>query len=462
VALRHTDELAARQDRRYPDPESLKSCEDLPVGQRSVMRTITSCLSIVVLVLIASSYGSGTKADAARAAQTTFKVAYYNIQSGMGMTQLSGTCSFERNSNCTDASQPLNAWGRGVVQAELDRAVNSDSSIIALGLSEAWSCANPAAVLAALGWAAHAGERNGISLLARYGFAGSPEWVQLDTSLNTNPADTMWVVRAPVCADASCTRSIEVFSSHWYASGATRTESFERQAHGTVAFLERLPASEPRVLIGDLNVWEEPGTVCNQTPVPTAVQILKDAGYLDGWPAVHGTAEGYTGMWNRNGCGDPNGNLWKRIDHAWSKSLAAPISMSRFGMVTPGACAPSDHAGITTEYAWPGAEPIPSFDFSISANPSSRTVNAGATTTYDVTIVLIGGQAQPISLAVTGLPAGAAASFTPSSLPGSGTSTLKITTRPTTPGGTYSLTIAGTGGGATRTTTVALQIVRRR
>jgi exonuclease III len=309
------------------------------------MRSTPFCLSVLVALSVSSVSVPG-------GAQGTFKVAYYNIQSGMGMTQLRGACAFERHSNCTDASQPMNAWGKGVVQAELHRAVNGDASIIALGLSEAWACANPDAVLKAIGWKAHAGERNGTTLLARHGFAGPAEWVQLDTSLNSNPKDTMWVVRAPVCADAACTRTIQVFASHWYASGATRVESFERQARETVAFLERR-RDEPRVLVGDLNVWEEPGTVCNQAPVPTAVQILKEAGYVDAWPAVHGTAEGFTGMWSRSGCGKPEGYLWKRIDRAWSKGLAAPVSMTRFGMVTPGACAPSDHAGIIVEYPLP-------------------------------------------------------------------------------------------------------------
>lgn len=325
------------------------------------MRIVASGLSVVALV-VASAYLTVERVQSAPSPpQSTFKVAYYNIQSGMGTTPLSGTCSFERNTNCSDPSKPMNAWGRGIVQAELNRALNGDNSIIALGLSEAWNCASPAAVLKSLGWAAQSGERNGVALLARYGFAGTPEWFQLDTSLNVNPSDTMWVVRAPVCADASCSRAIEVFSAHWYASGETRTQSFERQARGTVEFMNRLPPTEPRVLVGDLNVWEEGGPVCSQTPVPTAMQILRADGNRDAWPSVHGTAEGYTGMWNRNGCGNPNGYLWKRIDQAWSKALPAPVSMTRFGMVTPGTCSPSDHAGIIAEYPWPGttaSEPV--------------------------------------------------------------------------------------------------------
>jgi PKD repeat protein len=324
---------------------------------------------------------------------STFKVAHYNIQSGMGVSQLSGTCSFQRNSNCTDPSSPMNAWGMGVVQEELNRALNSDASVIALGLSEAWPCASPAAVQQALGWAARAGERNGVSLLARHGFAGPAEFFQLDTSLNENPNDTMWVVRAPVCADAACSRSVEVFSGHWNANGINRTESYERQARGTVEFLDRLPATEPRVLVGDFNVWEEPGTVCNQTPLPSAAQILRDGGNLDAWPAVHGTAEGYTGTWNRNGCGEPNGYLWKRLDQAWSKALPTPLNMTRFGMVTPGACAPSDHAGIVVEYAWPGDDttsPIVSIVAPSVGSALTGTALVAATASDDSGIAKVG------------------------------------------------------------------------
>lgn len=317
------------------------------------------CVCACAATLLATATVLHTEPRAQTVSNPTFKVAYYNIQSGMGTACLTGTCSFQRNANCTDPSQPLNAWGVGVVQAELDAALNGDSAVIALGLGEAWACASPEAVRKALGWAAHTGERNGVSLVARYGFAGPAEWFQLDTSLNSNPSDTMWVVRAPVCADAVCSRSMEVLSAHWYASGDTRTESYERQARGTAEFMDRLPQTEPRVLVGDLNVWEEGGTVCNQTPVPTAMQILRDAGNLDAWPAANGTAEGYTAIWNRNGCGNPNGYLWKRIDQGWSKALPAPVSMTRFGMVTPGACAPSDHAGILVEYAWPGVDATP-------------------------------------------------------------------------------------------------------
>jgi PKD repeat protein len=512
------------------------------------MRIVASGLSAVVLLVTSVYWTVERVQSAAPLPQSTFKVAYYNIQSGKGTTPLSGTCSFERNDNCSDRSKPMNAWGVGAVQAELNRALQ-DTSILALGLSEAWNCASPAAVLKSLGWAAESGERNGVALLARYGFAATPEWFQLDTSLNVNPGDTMWVVSAPVCADASCSRAIEVFSAHWYASGDTRTQSFERQAQGTVEFMNRLAPTEPRVLIGDLNVWEEGGPVCSQTPVPTAMQILRADGNRDAWPSVHGSAEGYTGMWNRNGCGTPNGYLWKRIDQSWSKALPAPVSMTRFGMVTPGTCSPSDHAGIVAEYPWPGATSTPpantapvasftsactglecaftdkssdaeagiaawawtfgdgttassaqhpthryaaggtytvgltvtdaagaksstsrtvtatgstAFDFALSASPETRRINVGAAASYILTASLTSGSAQAIAFSISGLPAGATASFTPPSVSGSGSSTLTVTTSAATPAGTHALVLTGTGGGLTRTAGVTLQVVGKK
>jgi hypothetical protein len=58
-------------------------------------------------------------------------------------------------------------------------------------LAEAWRCGSPENVRRLLGWKARSAERNGTVLLARHGFAAPEQWLQLDTSLNTNPADTM-------------------------------------------------------------------------------------------------------------------------------------------------------------------------------------------------------------------------------------------------------------------------------
>jgi hypothetical protein len=96
-------------------------------------------------------------------------------------------------------------------------------------------------------------------------------------------------------------------------------------------------------------------------------------------------------------------------------------------------------------------------DFGLSVSPSSRTATAGGGTTYTVTVSPSGGFAALVSLSASGLPSGATATFSPASL-SSGSSTLTVTTSSSTPTGTYGLTITGSGGGLTRTTSATLTV----
>ena len=51
------------------------------------------------------------------------------------------------------------------------------------------------------------------------------------------------------------------------------------------------------------------------------------------------------------------GYAWKRPDYTWSPAGFLPISIERFGVVTAGDEAPSDHYGLITEFPWPGVPP---------------------------------------------------------------------------------------------------------
>ena len=99
-------------------------------------------------------------------------------------------------------------------------------------------------------------------------------------------------------------------------------------------------------------------------------------------------------------------------------------------------------------------------DFSIGDSPSLLSVAAGASGSSTVTTSISGSFNSAISLSASGLPSGATASFSPSSIaaPGSGSSTLTISTASTTAAGTYTITITGTGGGITHTTTLSLTV----
>jgi endonuclease/exonuclease/phosphatase family metal-dependent hydrolase len=53
-------------------------------------------------------------------------------------------------------------------------------------------------------------------------------------------------------------------------------------------------------------------------------------------------------MSSRNGCGTPNGNLFKRIDYVYTKGLTA-VSTTRIARAAPGGDAPSDHVALIAE-----------------------------------------------------------------------------------------------------------------
>jgi hypothetical protein len=97
-------------------------------------------------------------------------------------------------------------------------------------------------------------------------------------------------------------------------------------------------------------------------------------------------------------------------------------------------------------------------DFTIAASPASRTIQRGASTTYTVTIAGDAAFSGPVNFTVTGLPARATGTFNPTSLAGSGTSVLTVSTARNVQKGTRTVTITGSGGGRTHSVSVTLVI----
>lgn len=99
-------------------------------------------------------------------------------------------------------------------------------------------------------------------------------------------------------------------------------------------------------------------------------------------------------------------------------------------------------------------------NFSLAVSPASQSLGQGSSTSFGINVARSGGFSSSLTLSVAGLPTGATGSFSPNPLTGNtSTSTLSINTASTTPRGTYTLTINGTGGGITRTASATL-IVR--
>ncbi|MBZ5634889.1 MAG: chitobiase/beta-hexosaminidase C-terminal domain-containing protein [Acidobacteriia bacterium] len=89
---------------------------------------------------------------------------------------------------------------------------------------------------------------------------------------------------------------------------------------------------------------------------------------------------------------------------------------------------------------------VASADFSISASPSSRTINVNGNTTYTLTVSALNGFANTVNLSIAGVPTGASATVNPTSVTGSGTATVSVTAGADTPQRTYQLTFVGTSG----------------
>jgi hypothetical protein len=97
-------------------------------------------------------------------------------------------------------------------------------------------------------------------------------------------------------------------------------------------------------------------------------------------------------------------------------------------------------------------------DFTITASPASQTVAAGSSTSYTATITPSGGFTDAVVFSASGLPTGATATFAPTSVPGTGNSTMTVATTAATAAGTYVVTITGTGSTITHSTTVTLVV----
>jgi hypothetical protein len=97
-------------------------------------------------------------------------------------------------------------------------------------------------------------------------------------------------------------------------------------------------------------------------------------------------------------------------------------------------------------------------NFSIAVSPTSGSVAPGGSATATVSTATTSGSAQTVAWSASGLPSGATATFNPTSVNSGGSSTLTIATSASTPAGTYSVTVTGTGASATRMATYSLTV----
>ena len=98
------------------------------------------------------------------------------------------------------------------------------------------------------------------------------------------------------------------------------------------------------------------------------------------------------------------------------------------------------------------------FRFQRLGDSGSQTVVQGNGTSYTATISALNGFSGSVALSASGLPSGASASFSPTSVTGNGSSTMTVSTGVATPAGTYTVTVTGTSGALVHSTTVTLVV----
>jgi len=101
----------------------------------------------------------------------------------------------------------------------------------------------------------------------------------------------------------------------------------------------------------------------------------------------------------------------------------------------------------------------PPAGFSISASPSSVSINPGSNGSTTINSAVTGGFTGSITLAATGQPTGVTVGFTTNPISAGNSTSITFTVAAGTTPGTYPITVTGTSGSTVETTTVSLTVV---
>jgi len=149
-----------------------------------------------------------------------------------------------------------------------------------------------------------------------------------------------------------------------------------------------------------------------------------------------------------------------------TNSVASPYSSTQLTITVPSTANSGTTSIVITGTGADGKQQtttenvqVTNPDFSLTANPTSLSIRQGNSGTTKITVNAIGGYKGLATLSASGLPTGMTSAFSPTSLNAGSSSTMTIRTSRTTPQGTYSIIVSGTGtSGLIRTTTVKVTV----
>ena len=140
-------------------------------------------------------------------------------------------------------------------------------------------------------------------------------------------------------------------------------------------------------------------------------------------------------------------------------TASAGASLGTVTVYITGSGGVSRNAAVTLTVTRPVPPPPPP-DFTIGATPASRTVVAGGSTIYEVSVTALHGFNGAVSLSATGWPSAETSfSSTPLTSPYTASSTLTLNVPAGTPAGTRTVTVTGTSGNLSDSDTVTLTVV---
>jgi galactose oxidase-like protein/glyoxal oxidase-like protein/PKD domain-containing protein len=189
---------------------------------------------------------------------------------------------------------------------------------------------------------------------------------------------------------------------------------------------------------------------------PSSQTVVQGGG--TSFTATVTAGSGFSGTVSLSVSGLPTGATASFSPASISASGSSTLSVTTSSSTAPGSYSLTVTASSGTLSHTANVALVVSADFSIAVTPSSATASRGSSTFYTVTITPNSGFNGTVSFSVSGLPRRTNASFNPSSITTSGSSSLTVSTNHKTPTGTFTLTISATSGGLTHEQQVTLTV----
>ena len=289
--------------------------------------------------------------------------------------------------------------------------------------------------------------------------AGAPA-----TSLVTT-RNNSWVMGVGTDWDRAAARTVGLNQTmvHQFMPSVGSTYWVQRQNNptplsGTTVVINDTAPTNDKFNLSIVEVLSGGGTSPDFSISTIPVSETVNAGLSTGYTVEISGQSGFSGGVNLSVSGLPAGATGNFSSGTVTGSGSSTLTVSTLSSTTPGTYpfAITATSGSLTHTANVSLVVIGPANFSVSATPPVATVNPGSNTSYNVGIAGQNGFSGSVNFNVSGLPANATGLFSPTTVTGSGSTTLSISTQASVTPGSYPLTITATSGSLSHTTNVTL------